>query len=124
MRSKIYFKSRRYPTDTQFRVKTIQPSGVVNFMKIMSVVMIFSVCFLSRTAQAQNGTRSVAAQDSTQEINGTVYDNEENPLPGVTVRSKNGTAIVATQANGKFSIRVPLRSVLTFQYIGYLEQEV
>lgn len=58
-------------------------------------------------------------------ITGTVTSSEDNqPIPGVSVKikgTKNGTV---TSATGKFSIEVSDGSVLTFSYIGFKTKEV
>lgn len=58
-------------------------------------------------------------------VKGTVINTSGEPLSGVTVQFKNGTATSTTDAEGKFDIKVPEGSVLVFTYIGYktLEQK-
>ena len=59
-------------------------------------------------------------------IKGTVVDENNSPLPGVTVILK-GTALgTATDVNGKFSLKVPKMNDLTlvFSFIGMETQEV
>lgn len=58
-------------------------------------------------------------------ITGKVTDEKtKSPIPGVTVKIKNGTTIAVTDENGLYRIAVPNeQTVLTFSYIGYDIQE-
>jgi len=68
-------------------------------------------------------TSSVTAQQSS--VSGRVVDAEGNPLSDVTVRVKDGGAATATDADGRFTIRIPsARSVLVVSLIGYGSQEI
>ncbi len=58
------------------------------------------------------------------QITGTVYDENNNTLPGVNIVKKGTTIGVVTDLDGKYSIEVKKGDVLVFQYIGYQSQEV
>ncbi len=62
----------------------------------------------------------------TREITGTVIDkHDKSPLPGVSVVVKgNPSTGVATDVNGKFSLKVNDSDVLVFSFIGMKPQEV
>ncbi|MVM36760.1 hypothetical protein GO730_02250 [Spirosoma sp. HMF3257] len=65
----------------------------------------------------------VAATDQT--LSGTVTDEKNEPLPGVTVAIKNTTRGTTTDANGKYSISIPDdNAVLVFSFVGYERQEI
>ena len=65
--------------------------------------------------QQQNGIKA----------SGTVVDNENNPLIGVTVTVKGTKTIAVTDMDGHFYINVPNKnSVLVFNYLGFKTQEV
>ena len=66
----------------------------------------------------------VIAQERT--ITGTVTDKGDGlPLPGVSIKIKGGTTGTQTNANGKFSLRIPQsNTVIVLTYIGYAAQEV
>ncbi|QNL40206.1 MULTISPECIES: carboxypeptidase-like regulatory domain-containing protein [Bacteroides] len=54
-------------------------------------------------------------------VTGTVMDSEKEPLIGVSVVQKNArTNGVATNSDGKFTIKVPQNATLIFSYIGYM----
>ncbi len=68
-------------------------------------------------------TAQVYAQNRT--VTGTVTAKEDGlPLPGVTVKVKNGTAGAQTGPDGKYSLSVPANSTLVFSFIGYTPTEV
>lgn len=57
-------------------------------------------------------------------INGYVSDTSTLPLIGVNVAVKGTSNGTITDLDGKFSLDVPINSILQFSYIGYLPQEV
>jgi len=79
------------------------------------IYLLLSVLLLLSTVlKAQNRT-----------ITGTVVDEKNAPLPGVTVQVKGSMASTATDANGKYSIKVTnLQSVVIgVKFLGYNYQE-
>ena len=59
----------------------------------------------------------------TRVVQGRVFDTSNNPLLGVTVVEKGGTAGTTTDADGNFRLSVPADATLFFTYIGYVAQE-
>lgn len=57
-------------------------------------------------------------------INGTVLDETNSPLPGVSILVKGTTNGTVTDVNGQFSLEVPEDATLVFSYTGYLSQEI
>ena len=58
-------------------------------------------------------------------ISGTVVDQGNAPLPGVSVQLRNSNLGTTTDATGKFTLSIPSQSgVLQFSYIGYQLQTV
>jgi len=57
-------------------------------------------------------------------VSGTVVDETNQPLPGVSVRVKNTKTGVSTNVDGKFTISVEEGSTLVFSFVGYTSQEV
>ncbi|WP_057935894.1 SusC/RagA family TonB-linked outer membrane protein [Algoriphagus resistens] len=53
------------------------------------------------------------------QITGTVLDETDMPLPGVTIILKGTTTGVTTDLDGKYSINAPQDGVLVFSFIGY-----
>jgi len=56
-------------------------------------------------------------------ISGTLVDETKMPLPGGTVVIKGTTTGASTDFDGKYSINADSGDVLTFSYVGYIEQE-
>lgn len=57
-------------------------------------------------------------------ISGTVTDETNEPLPGVSVLQKGSRNGTVSDTNGKFSLSVPNGSTVTFSFIGYLTQDI
>jgi TonB-linked SusC/RagA family outer membrane protein len=57
-------------------------------------------------------------------VTGRVLDENNKPIPGVSVKLKGTTLTVATSPEGDFTLKVPENGVLVFSYIGYDSQEV
>src|SRR3569833_818043 len=81
-------------------------------LKKCSLLLLLAVlCRLTAVAQ-------------TKKISGTVVDENNQPLPGATVKVKSGTA-AATDTEGKFTINEPAATnVLLISFVGYNNQEV
>jgi len=77
------------------------------------------------TYQVVNETIILQEKVQTQiEITGSV-NGQNGPLAGVTIMVENHPEIKSkTNDTGRFSIRVPEKSVLIFQYIGYTTQRI
>ena len=76
--------------------------------------MLLLVCaFLAINASAQ--TRS---------ITGTVTDESGEPMPGVSVIIKGTQTGMATDLDGKYSVKASKGAVIEFSYIGYMTQSV
>jgi len=57
-------------------------------------------------------------------LRGKVVDEEGKPIPGVTIKLKNGTGGTQTRANGEFTISYNQAGVLSISAIGYERKEV
>ena len=57
-------------------------------------------------------------------VTGTVTDELNAPLPGVTILVKGTSSGTTTDVDGKYSITVESNAVLVFRYIGYTTQEI
>jgi TonB-dependent starch-binding outer membrane protein SusC len=64
---------------------------------------------------------SISAQKT---ITGTVTDSIGNPLPGVSVQVKGTKNVVASNANGQFTISASDNDILVFSIIGYSTAQV
>jgi len=78
--------------------------------KIILLVFFFAVTF----GYAQNVT-----------VTGTVYEDTDMPLPGVSILIKGTTTGTATDFDGNFVLDdVPISSVVVFSYVGFQDYEV
>ena len=75
--------------------------------------------------QILNNTIVISEKQRTDiEITGTVRDSQ-SALAGVTVAVEGNSALsTKTDANGHFSLRIPEKAVLIFQYVGYTMERI
>lgn len=60
-----------------------------------------------------------------QQVQGTVKDEQGQPVPGVSVKIKNAPGGTITDANGKFALAITdPKAVLVFSSIGFTSQEI
>jgi len=85
-----------------------------------SITFVLMLMFAT-TAFAAKPAASAATFDN---ITGTVIDETDQPLPGVTVKVKNTSVAVSTDAKGHFSINADRGATLVFSFIGYISQEI
>jgi len=83
----------------------------------MSIIMLLILSLAAQAAKPLNPIKSFAA------VTGVVTDENNQPLPGVTVRVKNTTIATSTDANGRYTINADKGAVLAFSFLGYLSQE-
>jgi iron complex outermembrane receptor protein len=58
-------------------------------------------------------------------VQGKVTDNNNQPMPGVSITVKENSTGTTTNSEGNYTISVPSkRSVLIFSYVGYPAQEI
>ena len=57
-------------------------------------------------------------------VKGSVIDENNEPLIGVSVRLEDASTGVITDVDGNFALSVPSGSTLVFSYVGYRTQEV
>lgn len=90
---------------------------------------VLSAAFFCTSVPAmaeQNGGDliSVASVNQEKPVQGTILDENGEPLIGVTVLIKGTTSGTVTDFDGKFSLSVDANAVLEVSYIGYKSQEV
>lgn len=78
-------------------------------MKRMKLAFLF-VLLVSFTGMAQ-------------EVTGTVYDDQNVPLPGASVQVKGTTTGAITDFDGNYSIAASTGDILVFSYVGFNTQE-
>jgi len=67
---------------------------------------------------------SVSAFAQSYEVSGTVSDNNNQPLPGVSVVVKGTTTGTSTDFDGKYTLQVNNGDVLVFTFVGFEAQEI
>src|SRR5271154_6190850 len=84
---------------------------LLKFSRLLLILLIvFSVC------------GKVFAQNNT--IRGIVLDNNNQPLPGVTIKSKGTTRATVTGVTGRFTFAADKGETLVVSIIGYKTEEV
>lgn len=63
-------------------------------------------------------------QAQTQTITGTVLDDQNQPLPGVSVVVKNTDRGVTTDFDGNYTVEASMGEILVFTFVGFDKQEV
>lgn len=66
----------------------------------------------------------VSFVSTAQEVTGTVYDDQNVPLPGASVLVKGTTTGTITDFDGNYSINANQGDILVFSYVGFNTQEV
>ncbi len=70
-------------------------------------------------------SRKPMQANSVLRLTGKVTDEKEDPLPGVTVRVKNGKMSTITDAQGRYSLEIPNQnSAVIYSSIGFFAQEI
>lgn len=83
-------------------------------MKCLTRIMLLLVCaILALNASAQIRT-----------ITGTVTDESGDPMAGVSVLVKGSSTGMATDLDGKYSVKASKGAVIEFSYIGYMTQSI
>jgi len=85
---------------------------IKNFFRTVSMVSVLLFCAFSLFAQ-NNVT-----------VTGTVIDETEQPVPGVSIAVKGTPRGVTTDTDGSFSISVMTTDVLEVSYLGYKPQSI
>ncbi|WP_321375717.1 TonB-dependent receptor [uncultured Draconibacterium sp.] len=91
-------------------------------------VWIFLILFMVFGAFNANASdhskrdKNNAIQQSVK-ISGTIVDETDFPLPGVSIVVQGTTTGTVTDVNGNFNLEVPLNSVVVVSYIGFGSQE-
>ncbi len=93
---------------------------------IAFICMLLVAGPLSANAYSGNKLNPSSQTQTTRTLCGIVKDINGYPLPGVTIRIKDSSMGVVTDAHGKYSIQIPANqeSVLIFSFIGMETQQV
>ncbi|MEO7213849.1 TonB-dependent receptor [Mucilaginibacter sp.] len=87
--------------------------SLLNIYNKAALLLLFSILSCA-TALAQD-----------KRLTGTVFDEQNQPLPGATIKNKSGQIAVGTDVNGKFTISVANNEqTLIVHFVGYVDEEV
>lgn len=67
---------------------------------------------------------SITQQQGKINVSGCVYDENDEPVPGVNVYEKGTTNGTVTDVDGLFNLKVPENAVLVASFVGYQQKEV
>ncbi|MDR1436797.1 MAG: SusC/RagA family TonB-linked outer membrane protein, partial [Candidatus Symbiothrix sp.] len=85
-------------------------------IKILTGALLLLLCTALNT---------FAQQDNNIQVSGTVTDENNETMPGVSVYVKNEPGFgIATDIDGHYSLRVRRNATLVFSFIGYDKQEI
>lgn len=86
---------------------------------------LFAICNSPAVASSRYSVHTpVFRNKATFTISGTVTDDKQQPLPGVSVYDKKTKKSTATDGNGKYSIALDEGATLVFSFMGFESQEV
>ncbi|RYE22287.1 MAG: SusC/RagA family TonB-linked outer membrane protein, partial [Sphingobacteriaceae bacterium] len=93
-------------------------------LKVLTVAAVVSLpglmpAFAAPIPQVKSAVKQVPVR-----ISGTVTDETNQPVPGVSVMIKGTQTGTVTDANGKYALTAESGSTLVYTFIGYAKQEV
>ena len=91
----------------------MNPIQLIKPVRLLALILVLVCLFFSVQANAQSTT-----------VTGSVKDDKGQPIAGVTVLVKGGTAAAATSETGAFSISAPANATLVFSSVGFTSKEV
>lgn len=92
---------------------------------VVRMLLFLCVCFLF-VPEVRSGTTDFQQSNTEKRITvtGTVLDENQEPLVGVTVSTKDGKGNTVTDIDGKFTIQTASNAVLVMTYLGMDKMEV
>ncbi|MCK0132137.1 SusC/RagA family TonB-linked outer membrane protein [Flavobacteriaceae bacterium F08102] len=72
----------------------------------------------------ESPTKNVVKAIPQQQINGSIKDENGEPLPGATIQIKGTIKASSSDLNGNFTIAANLNDILVISYIGFATQEI
>lgn len=93
-----------------FTIKHYQMNQI--YMKLRTALAVLLFCIVPALLFGQT------------KIGGTVTDENQQPLPGVSIGIRNSKAGTTTDVNGNYSILASKGQVLVFKFIGYAQQSI
>lgn len=91
----------------------------LNFKKLICLISI--VCI---TVSTYASIDSIKQYKNEKIISGIIIDIDGIPMPGVNITIKGTGTGVISDINGKYELLVPIKSTITYSFVGYQTQEV
>ena len=86
--------------------------------------VMLSMCTFGGMAVYPTPAMATVAQSPTIKVRGQVIDEQGEPMPGATIKIKNGQGGTVTDLDGNFQLEVPGNATLLISYVGFKEREV
>jgi hypothetical protein len=97
-------------------------------LRVLALILCLNLSFYARGNLAGTIKETLVnanlAVQTDESVKGTVTDETDLPIPGVSVIVKGTTIGVLTDANGQFTIHVTKGQTLVFSFIGYETKEI
>lgn len=121
---KFIYNKEKVDVDSPISVQ-LEDKSVQDVLNILFEGKSIKYTFFGKNIVLSNSEASFVQKPLLKNISGRVTDNTGAPLPGVTVRLKNTTDGVITDADGKYSLsNVSENGTLVFSFVGMKTQEV
>ena len=95
----------------------VSKKASLKFKRINGIIDVTRSTTKSKTVSVEDTFKSAI-------VKGTVTDENDEALPGVSVVIKGTTMGTTTDLNGNFAIDAPVDATLSFSFIGYITQEI
>lgn len=92
------------------------------FSRFRIIPLLFLLASTQTLPSIAATLKNTMHQRATQ-VTGTVTDENNLPIPGVSIRVKGSTKGTSTDPNGKYSITADQGAILVYSFIGYVTQE-
>lgn len=127
-RTPVRFTYKSYEVDGYDSISChSRNKSLSNILKnlLKSTDLVYEQVNMNVIVKKKDPPPDIPIQDET--IQGTVYDENRQPLPGVSVQVKDSGAGASTDENGRYSLEVPApagEKILVFSFLGHLTQEI
>ncbi|KQR67478.1 TonB-dependent receptor [Pedobacter sp. Leaf176] len=92
--------------------------------KLLLPIGLLAICNTPVLASGPYSNVAVLKNKFAFTVSGTVTDDKQQPLPGVSIYDKKTKKTTVTDGNGKYSISLDETATLVFSFIGYDAREV
>ncbi|WP_407430095.1 SusC/RagA family TonB-linked outer membrane protein [Arcticibacter sp.] len=106
------------------RTRNMRPMSLRLITKVLSVFLVAGPLPIVAKNLVVESDKSEIRAVAAVPIKGVVRDEQNEPLPGATVRIKGASATVITGANGSFTINAQKGDILVVSFIGFGDKEV